>query len=187
MMVVDTATTRKEAISKALSLEIDVILMDINLGETRYDGIYAAAEICRYKAVKILMITSLTEKDIILKSFIAGAVNFIPKKQYQAIPEAIRLTYHNQSPVEIVLRDYSRLKEAEQIQSLTRSEREILALAEEGLTRNQISQKLHKSEQTIKNQIGVILKKLKVKRLKDAVLKVKTKGIINPMNSIKRV
>lgn len=186
MIVVGTATTRKEAVSKALSLEIDVILMDINLTETRYDGIYAAAEICQRKAVKILMITSFTEKDIILNSFIAGAVNFIPKTQYQAIPEAIRVTYQNRSPVEIVLRDYSRLKEAEQIQSLTRSEREILALAEEGLTRSQISRKLHKSEQTIKNQIGVILKKLKVKRLKDAVVKVKTKGIINPGIQLRR-
>lgn len=185
MTVVGAATTRNEAVSMAQSLEFDVVLMDINLTETRYDGIYAA-EICRFKTVKILMLTSLNDEDIILNSFIAGAVNFIPKSQYQAIPEAIRATYHNRSPVEIILRDYSRLKEAEQIQSLTRSEREILALAEEGLSRTQISRKLHKSEQTIKNQIGVILKKLDVDRIKDAITRVKTKGIIKPGISIKK-
>ena len=179
MAVVGSATTRNEAVSIAHSLEIDVVLMDISLTETRYDGIYAAAEICRSKEVKILMLTALEDEDIVLNSFIAGAVNFISKSQYQSIPEAIRATFHNCSPVEIVLKDYARLKEAEQIQSLTRSEREILALAEEGLSRAQISRKLHKSEQTIKNQIGDILKKLDVNRIKDAVIKVKTKGIIN--------
>lgn len=186
LTVVGTATTRKEAVRKALSLAIDVILMDINLTETRYDGIFAAAEICQFKPVKILMITSFDDEDIILNAFAAGAVNFIPKTQYQVIPEAIRATYHNRSPIEIVLRDYSRLKEAEQIQSLTRSEREILALAERGLSRTQISRTLHKSEQTVKNQIGSILKKLDVKRLKEAIIKVKTKGIIRPNNSIKK-
>lgn len=186
LTVVGTATTRNEAVNKALASAIDVILMDISLTESRYDGIYAAAEICQSKKVKILMITALTDEETILKSFVAGAVNFIPKTQYQAIPEAIRATYHNRSPIEIVLRDYSRLKEAEQIQSLTRSEREILALAEQGLSRTQISKKLHKSEQTIKNQIGFILKKLDVERLKEAIVKVKTKGIIESNHLVKK-
>lgn len=182
MTVVGTTTTRDEAVSMVHAIDVDVVLMDINLTETRYDGIYAAAEISRFNKVKILMLTALDDEDLVLNSFIAGAVNFISKSQYQAIPEAIRATYHDRSPVEIVLRDYSRLKEAEQVQSLTRSEREVLALAEEGLSRAQISRKLHKSEQTIKNQIGAILKKLGVKRIKDAIIKVKTKGIINPGN-----
>ncbi|HBR34109.1 MAG TPA: DNA-binding response regulator [Firmicutes bacterium] len=180
LTLVGTATTRNEAVKMAQSLTIDVILMDVSLTETRYDGIYAAAEICQTKAVKIIMLTSLNEEDIILNSFIAGAVNFIPKANYLEIPEAIRATYYNRSPVEIALRDYARLKEAEQIQSLTPSEREILALTEKGLSRAQISRLLFKSEQTIKNQIGFILKKLNVKRMKDAIVKVKTKGIITP-------
>ncbi len=180
MKVIGIAATRNEAVSMALAFDVDVILMDINLAETRYDGIYAAAEICRSKKVKMLMLSSLDEEDVILKSFIAGAVNFIPKSRYLEIPEAIRATYHNCSPVEIVLRDYSRLKEAEQIQSLTRSEREVLALAEQGYHQAQISQKLQKSEQTVKNQIGTILKKLGVERIRDAITKVKTKGIIKP-------
>jgi two-component system, NarL family, response regulator DevR len=178
--VVGAAATRNEAVSMAQVLDMDVILMDIILTETRYDGIFAAAEICRHKEVKILMLTALNEEDMILNSFIAGAVNYFPKSRYPEIPEAIRATYHNRSPVEIALRDYSRLKEAEQIQSLTRSEREVLTLAEQGYHQAQITQKLRKSEQTIKNQIGVILKKLGVKRLQDAIIKVKTKGIIKP-------
>lgn len=180
IIVVGTASTRNEAVSMTQALDIDIILMDIILTETRYDGIYAAAEICQHKDVKILMVTSLNEEDVILNSFIAGAVNYIPKSRYLEIPEAIRTTYHNCSPVEIALRDYSRLKEAELIQSLTRSEREVLALAEQGYHQAQISQKLQKSEQTIKNQIGTILKKLDVERLRDAITKVKTKGIIKP-------
>ena len=178
--VVGVAATKDEAINMAQAMDIDVILMDINLNETRYDGIYAAAEICRLKEVKILMLTSLNEKDIILNSFIAGAVNYIPKSHYQEIPEAIRKTYYNCSPVEIALRDYSRLKEAEQLQSLSKSEREIFELAEQGYSQTEISENLHKSIQTVKNQISVILKKLGAGRLKDAITKVKTKGIIEP-------
>lgn len=180
--VIGAATARNEAVSMSQALDIDVILMDINLTETRYDGIYAAAEIYRNKTVKILMLTSLNEDDVILKSFIAGAVNFIPKSHYREIPEAIRATYHNRSSVEIALRDYSRLKEAEQIRNLTESEREVFKLAEKGYSQAQISENLHKSEQTVKNQIGVILRKLGVNRLRDAIIKVKTKGIIEPKN-----
>ncbi|HBE79945.1 MAG TPA: DNA-binding response regulator [Firmicutes bacterium] len=176
--VVGAAATRDEAVIMAQTLDIDVILMDINLTETRYDGIYAAAEICRLKTVKILMLTSLNEEDVILNSFIAGAVNYIPKSNYLEVPEAIRATYLNRSPVEIALRDYSRLKKTEQLLNLTPSELEIYSLAEQGYNQAQISQCLQKSEQTIKNQIGVILKKLDVKHLKDAIIKVKTKGII---------
>jgi two-component system response regulator DevR len=182
IMIVGTAVSRNEAIRFAQRLDMDVILMDINLTETRYDGIYAAAEISRCKKVKILMLTSLNEEEVILNSFIAGAVNYIPKSNYQQIPEAIRATYYNRSPVEIALRDYSRLKEIEQIQDLTRSELEIYTLAEHGYRQAEISRSLHKSQQTIKNQIGIILKKLGVKRLKDAITKVKTKGIIIPKN-----
>jgi two-component system response regulator DevR len=182
IMIVGTAVSRNEAIRFAQRLDMDVILMDINLTETRYDGIYAAAEISRCKKVKILMLTSLNEEEVILNSFIAGAVNYIPKSNYQQIPEAIRATYYNRSPVEIALRDYSRLKEIEQIQDLTRSELEIYTLAEHGYRQAEISRSLHKSQQTNKNQIGIILKKLGVKRLKDAITKVKTKGIIIPKN-----
>lgn len=180
IIVVGVAATKDEAINMAQTMDIDVILMDINLNETRYDGIYAAAEISRLKEVKILMLTSLNEKEIILNSFIAGAVNYIPKSQYREIPAAIRKTYYNRSPVEIVLKDYSRLKEAELLQDLSKSEREIFELAEQGYSQTQISENLHKSIQTVKNQISVILKKLGASRLKDAIIKVKTKGIIEP-------
>lgn len=179
--LVGVASTKDQAINQVQNLDVDVVLMDINLSETRYDGIHAAAEISQLKQVKILMLTSLTEEDVVLNSFIAGAVNYFAKSDFTKLPNAIRETYHNYSPVEIALRDYARLKEAEQIQSLTDSERKVFELAEQGYTQIKISQKLYKSEQTIKNQIGAILKKLGVRHMKDAIMKVKTRGLLKPL------
>ncbi len=177
IIVTATVDSVEGARNVIINEKVDVVLLDINLTGSNYDGIYAAAEISMSSKFKIIMLTSFKEDEFILKSFSAGAVNYIFKADYTKIPEAIRSAYNNSSAFEVLLREYSRLKEEEQIKNLTPSEKEILMLAEQGYTQSQMQKLLFKSESTLKKHINSFLKKLQVKNTKEAIKKVKMKGL----------
>ncbi len=113
IVIQGTATTKKEAISRAKSMDMDVILMNLNLSGNKHDGIDVLREISKLKKVKTIMLTSLSDLEVIIESFVAGAVNYINKRNYKWIPDIIRATIHAGSPLEIILADYTRLKENE--------------------------------------------------------------------------
>lgn len=173
LFVCATASSKEEAIQLAKTIDFDVILMDINLSGNRYDGIYATLEISGFKKAKIIMVTSLDEEKIVTNSFIAGAINIIYKMDYEKIPDAIRAALRNNSPYELLLKDYLRLNKEKNLTNLTISEREIFSFLEQGFTPSSLLIKLNKAEGTLKNQINSILKKLNAKNCKEAVEKVK--------------
>ncbi len=177
MMVVGVASNKNEAIGLAKSLEIDLILMDINLNGNESDGIVAAIEILKFGNIKIIMLTGIDDASTIVDSFTAGALHYILKENYLEIPNTIRLLYKNELPFKLLINEFSRLKKEEQLQDLSGPEKEIFNLIEQGYTQAEIGQKLYKTQNTIKTQIKSILKKLKVKNTKEAVEKVRLKGI----------
>lgn len=176
IIVVGTAFTKDDAVRLVKNIDVDVLLMDINLSGNKCDGITATLEINKIKEVKTIMLTSLTDENVIINSFTAGAKNYISKLEYHRIPECIRSLFTNKTPFDVLLEDYSRMKEEEQLKDLTCSEREVYNLIADGCTRKEIQGKLVKSENTIKNQLKNIFKKLKVNSSKEAVCKVKGKG-----------
>ena len=178
LTVIATASNKQAAVEMAREHDMDIILMDINLTENNTDGIYAAAEISQFKQVKIIMLTSLESEDIITNSFTAGAINYVSKKNYTDIPGAIRSIYNKTSPMEVLLKEFSRLKEEEQLSSLSNAEKEILDLVEKGYSQSKISSILYKSPGTLKSQINKIPKKMGVASCKDVIKKIKSKGIL---------
>lgn len=124
------------------------------------------------------MLTSLKDDEIITDSFTAGAVNFISKEKYDEIPNAIRTASHNDSPIEVLLNEFSKLKREEQLKELSCSEKQVYDLLEKGYTKVGIESKLYKTANTVKSQVKQILRKLGVSSSKEAVLKVKTRGLL---------
>jgi len=177
MLVMGTATTKSTAIELAKVAQFDVILMDINLNENKRDGILATVEILQFVSAKIIMLTSLKEEEIVLDSFTAGAVNYISKEKYRDIPDAIRSSYENNSPIEVVLKKFSEYQRQDQLKELTYTEKEVFDLLEQGYTKSMIETEMYKSENTVKTQVKKILRKLGVRSSKEAVDKVKTKGL----------
>lgn len=160
IQVVKAAVTKQEALEAFQTMEIDVILMDINLTENQLDGLEATRDISMNKELntKIIMLTSLTDKDIILKSFQNGAVNYITKSSFQDIVKAIREAY---ADVPSIHPDAAPVMRHEiQLMLLTPSERELYELREKGYNKTQMSQMLHKSVNTIKTQLRSIRNKL---------------------------
>ena len=176
--VVGTALNKDEAIQMVkLTSGIDIILMDINLSENKYDGISAALEIFDTWKIKIIMLTSLSGDDLITNSFSAGAVNYVSKENYRDIPNAIRSALHETSPIEVLLNDYRQMKENTMLSILSPSEKELYMLAKEGHSRIKIQQMLFKSENTIKSQVSSILKKFNSSSLNEVIKKIRNRGI----------
>ncbi|MFD1177095.1 response regulator [Paenibacillus puldeungensis] len=159
--VVAVAATKEEAIEAASQRDIDVILMDINLTGNNLDGLEAVEKILRLpnlKPVKIIMLTSITEAEVIMKSFRLGALNYINKSSYEDILQAIREAQHGRSSIHS---DAAQIMRNEmQLMELTPMEREVFDLRKTGLSKREISEHLHKSTNTIKTQLRSIKNKL---------------------------
>jgi DNA-binding NarL/FixJ family response regulator len=184
MLVVGAAMQSAEAIRLAKTLEFDVVLMDIQLTAGGMEGIYTAVEMHEIHPAKIIMLTSVNDELVITKAFTAGAVNYIDKTRFKEIPQAIRSAYHHPSAMEVLLKEFARLKREEQLKELTAAEREVFELIEEGYTQPQMEQKLFKAESTLKNQVNKILKKLGVRSSKEAVEKVRRNGLLQDKDKL---
>ncbi|CAM3362743.1 response regulator transcription factor [Marinicrinis lubricantis] len=176
-MLAGAASNRAEALALADALEIDVVLMDIQLAEGELSGIEVAAEILQRKSVKVIMLTSVSSEDMIRKAFTAGAVQYVLKNDFDQLPHLIRLVHRQPLAMDVLLKEFSRLKREEQLNPLTPAEREVFEMMEQGLTVPEMEKKLVKSESTLKNQINRILKKLNASSRKEAVDKVNRKGL----------
>jgi DNA-binding NarL/FixJ family response regulator len=153
------------------------VLMDIQLEGSRLDGIHTAILMHELSPAKIIMLTSLNDEQTMTQAFTAGAVQYLEKTRFQELPQTIRSVYHHPAPMEALLNELARLKREEQLKELTGAEREVFELIEAGYTQSQIEKKLYKAESTLKNQVNKMLKKLGVRSSKEAVEKVKRRGI----------
>lgn len=172
ILLVGVTTNKEDAVALVKDIKVDVILMDINLSGNKTDGIQAAVEIREFCNAKIIMLTAFNESEVIIDSFVAGAVNYLNKDNIGRITELIKEVSKEKTPLEILLQDYHRLKRKEFLAVLSSAELEIFTLLEQGLTQREIASRLLKSTDTIKIQVTSILKKLNVHSVKEAIKKV---------------
>lgn len=178
LIVIGYSSEKEGALSSDLFNKVDVILVDCHLSEGLYDGVEVVKALRERPEItaKIIMLTSLNDDALIKTAFMLGANNYVLKEDYQQIPEIIRTTILNKTPIDILAEDYRRLKIEDQLKVLTPSEREIYDLMDAGYSRSKLPEKLFKSENTIKSLIKKMLKKLQVNNSKEAFEKVKWGG-----------
>lgn len=184
LQLVSMAGSREEAIHLFATLDVDVVLMDIVLTEKNLDGLDAVPELLAIKPVKVIMLTSLDDHEVIMDAFTVGAVNYIMKVHFKEIPNAIRAAHQNRASIhadaaDILRSEFSRLKRDELQNVLTPAEKEILQLIGGGFTKNQITDLLKIAENTIKKHISHIVKKLGVRTGKEAVRKARRRGLFH--------
>jgi len=177
LLVVGAATDSQEAIRLASTITFDIVLMDIQLSDRGLEGIYTAIEILELQPAKIIMLTSVTDEAVMKQAFTAGALNYLEKARFRELPQAIRSAHYHPEAMQALLQELARLKREEQLAQLTPAEREVYELIEAGYSQSQIEKKLYKAESTLKNQVNKILKKLGVRSSREAVEKVRRKGL----------
>ncbi|TDF99606.1 response regulator transcription factor [Paenibacillus piri] len=187
--IVGHASSGQAAVELLERVEADVVLMDIMLSDSP-EGIWAAAEIVQCTGARVIMLTSIEEKELIFEAFKVGAVDYMVKSNYTEIPQSIRNACANRSSIHpsvaAQMRDeFRRLKNLEQEvrvkelrELLTPTEIQVLDLIEKGHTQTQIADKFVVSIRTVKVHVGNILRKLGGKSSKEAAQKAKDMGIL---------
>ena len=163
-----TATTGAEAIDFLKSHEPEIILLDLSLPDI--DGL-RLCEIIRKtnKQSKIIGLTSADDTSIITQLLHRGANGYLLKNMERSeLLEAIDTImdgkiFLSKAANEKVLEQFSSISSAiNEIPTLTRREKEILQLLEQGLNGPQIAEKLFLSPYTVETHRKNLMQKMNV-------------------------
>ncbi len=127
----------------------DVILMDINLPDK--SGIDLCKEVKeKYPSVFIIGLSTFNQQIFIQKMMDNGASGYVLKNATQAeLMEAIEVVANGKTFLSNEAALSLRSKDKSEIPVITRREKEVLELIAEGLTNNEIAQKLFISPSTV--------------------------------------
>lgn len=166
--VLGIGNSGRSAISLYETLQPDILLMDIRMEEI--NGLDAAKEILtEHPDAKILLLTTFSDDEYILKAIHLGAKGYILKQAFDSIAPALRAVYNGQTvfgedvigkiPALIsrtVTPDYTTY-------NLTNKEFQIIQLVADGQNNKEIASQLFLSEGTVRNYISNILLKLNLR------------------------
>ena len=156
------AASKSEVFKKFCHSKVDVALVDLCLTKHQFDGLEVVKELKERNLERIIVLTSIQDKEIILKSFDCGTINYITKSSCKDIVASIRDAYHNKVSLHADVTNIliNELKRERKVKVLTPLEREVYELKEQGLNKKQIAHKLYKSVETVKRQLKVIKSKI---------------------------
>jgi len=176
IQIVGEADTMESAVTKAVRLKPDVILMDVRLPDG--DGIEACREIrSECPDVRVLFLTSYSDEAAVVSTVFAGAAGFLLKEiGGGALVQAVEAVAKGQSifdPAAVQrmiaqMHPQSADEKPSPDDALSPRDERILALVAEGNTNKQIAAELALSDKTIKNLLSVIFQKLQISRRSQA-------------------
>jgi DNA-binding NarL/FixJ family response regulator len=168
ILAVETATTASEAIQKAATTRVDVVLLDVRLADG--DGL---AVLARIKAERpsqaVLMYTGYDNPGFAARAVALGAAGYVLKG---ATKDELVTAIHRAAAGESIwtreeLRRVTSALAAPRTHydldvPLTRREMEVLTHLVEGHTNKRIADDLHISYETVKEHVQHVLKKIGV-------------------------
>ncbi len=168
IQVIAQGSNGEEAISLYRSYQPDILLMDIQMKKT--NGLEAATTILKdYPEAKILLLTTFSDDEYIIKAIKIGAKGYILKQNFESIAPAITAVYNGQSVFgnEIMNKIPSLIQEDLSPSlsefDLSQKDFDIIKLVADGLNNKEISERLFLSEGTVRNYISHILEKLELR------------------------
>lgn len=181
--VIGEAADGIEAVLKTRSMKPDVVLMDLMM--PRKTGIEAIEEIKHENPnARILVLTSYSDDDKVFAAIKAGALGYLLKEtSTQDLLQAIRDVYHGESSLHPaiarkLIRELNRptsLPPSDE--PLTDREAEVLVLVAQGLSNQDIANKLVISERTVRTHVSNILSKLHLANRTQAALYALKEGL----------
>ncbi|HEX7745963.1 MAG TPA: response regulator transcription factor [Micromonosporaceae bacterium] len=189
--VVGEAADGHEAVRLALDLLPDVVVMDIRMPVM--DGIAATRAMVaepRLAAVRVLIVTTFELDEYIFAALRAGASGFVVKdNEPDDLLRAVRAVATGASMLaptvaSRVVHEYARRAKdpprATALDRLTDREREVMALAAEGLSNEQIARRLYLSVATVKTHISRLMLKLDARDRSQVVVTAYETGLVRP-------
>lgn len=195
--VIGEASTGTEAVTAALELRPDVVLMDVQMPDM--DGIEATRAIVEAigpadaeasGTTRILILTTFQRDDYLFEALRAGASGFLLKT---APPEdlinAVRVVAQGNSLLDPAVTGRvigqftaggSAVSRSDALEILTDREREVLENLALGKTNAEIAESLYVGEATVKTHVSNVLSKLGLRDRVQAVVFAYESGLIRP-------
>jgi NarL family two-component system response regulator LiaR len=185
MAVVGEAGDGVEAVLKVHTLEPDVILMDLVM--PRRGGLEAIAEIKEeYPDARILVLTSFAEDDKVFPAIKSGALGYLLKDSSpHDLLHAIRDVYGGESSLHptIARKLIHEISQPSDLppsaEPLTDREVEVIRLVAQGLSNEEIGERLFIAKRTVRTHVSNILGKLHLANRTQAALYALREGIAN--------
>lgn len=166
-----TSADADSALRIARTVRPDVVLMDLNLGDT--SGVEASRQITQeVPGTKVLVLSASGEHSDVLEAVKAGASGYLVKSaSVEELVDAVGRTAVGDAVFTpglagLVLGEYRRMAvepgSVTQAPQLTDRETEVLRLVAKGMTARQIAKKLVISHRTVENHVQSTLGKLQL-------------------------
>jgi DNA-binding NarL/FixJ family response regulator len=188
--VVGEASNGAEAVERARQMRPDVVLMDVRM--PKLDGVAATRrvrEMC--PDVQVIILTTFDDDEYVFDGLRAGAVGYLLKDvPSEKLAEAIRAAARGEAFIQPsvtrkVVAEFTRLAEREHVrreqplvEPLSARELEVLALLAEGLSNQEIANRLTIAPGTVKNHVSNVLSKLSVRDRTQAILRAQEIGLL---------
>jgi DNA-binding NarL/FixJ family response regulator len=188
--VVGEAADGVAAAEQAQRIKPNVVLMDVRM--PRLDGVAATRkvrEMC--PDVQVIILTTFDDDEYVFEGLRAGAAGYLLKDvPSEQLAEAIRAAakgeaFIHPSVTRKVVAEFARMAEREHVrreqplvEPLSARELEVLVLLADGLSNQEIAERLIIAPGTVKNHVSNILSKLDVRDRTQAVLHAQEIGLL---------
>ncbi|MEU1393723.1 MULTISPECIES: response regulator transcription factor [unclassified Nonomuraea] len=188
--VVGEAADGREAVTRAVALSPDVVLMDVRMPVM--NGLEATREVlAACPASKVLILTTFDLDDYVYEALRAGASGFLLKDASAAqLAEAVRVVAAGDALIapavtKRLIHEFARLggprpPSGRRPEELTERETEVLILVAQAMSNQEIAQKLFVAEQTVKTHVGRVLTKLGLRDRAQAIVFAYETGLVRP-------
>ena len=188
--VIGEAVNGQEAITRAIQLRPDVILMDVRMPVL--DGLQATRQITAMDgAPRVLVLTTFDLDDYVYQALRWGASGFLLKDaSARELAEAVRVVAAGDallspSVTRRLIAEFARMgaprgPSRKTLKDLTERETEVLALVARGLSNAEIAGRLVVAEQTVKTHVSRVLMKLGLRDRTQAVVLAYETGLVQP-------
>lgn len=179
--LVGVVETGDAALERVLADAVDVVLMDVKLGEGT-DGILATSRIKELAPqTKVLILTMFTDPGTVAEAVKAGADGYLSKSSSRdAVLQAIRDVAAGRSVLDPTVTQgvFGTISGSGRA---VLSERELSVLKEltHGRSTREVADSLHLSEETIKTHLKSIFRKLEVRDRAEAVAEAFRRGLVH--------
>lgn len=181
--IVGTATTAREAVTSAHELRPDVVLMDYDLPDG--DGTGAVARIVAQRPeTRVVMLTAFADDAVVQQALEAGCCGYVTKqKAVDEVVYAVRAAHAGEALISpaVLARLLPKLDRRYRPPGteLTARELDVLRLLVEGMSNQDIANRLSVRLNTVRNHVQNILLKLNAHSKLEAVATAVREGIVS--------
>ncbi len=187
MIVVAEASNGLEAVNMARIHQPDIALLDINMPEM--DGVEAARRItAELPQTDVIILTMYRRDEYVFEAIKAGASGYLLKEvDLDDLLAAIRAVARGEAVIDpaIANRVLAEFRQPEKTKKppesiLSERDEDILRLVAQGLSNQEIAERLFISEKTVRNRLSLVFNQLHLKNRTEAALYAMREGLVKP-------